>query len=260
MVDSQTLRDELAAAIADGGLPEDSDRPSLDELLAYCSDELDPASADRVQDHLVSSRSSLEQVLELDAFLNPETPTSGSTDLRTVRAWRDLRSRIPRRSPWRALAVAASVLFAAGLSWLVLSQQRIIEQQREELASLESAQPDAPILDLFPRGSVRSLDPIDPAVFPESAGFAILVLNLPDAAPFDRFAAELVSSTGEVLWSGPLRPSAYGTFRLGVQSTWLRSGASEVRLYGVEGEQDRHLLETFPLERGPSRDGEPSPR
>lgn len=249
------LRKHLAAALADD-LPPAGDHLDLATLTAYRGGELDEAAERRVQDHLESCRTCLDELLELDAFLHPtdDTPAPGTSDLETAAAWRALHrdmvpgTAAPRRRTWIPLAAAALLLVTLGAVALWgAGEHRAAQTLRQRLAALSQPQTDAVIVDLFPAGTIRSETAGDtaPAELPAAAGHLTLVVNLPPAAVAEASAAagydaEIVDTAGRAVWSGGgLARSRFDTLRLGLPRGFLSPGDYRLRVLAPDGDGDR---------------------
>lgn len=271
MTEPETLRRELAAALRDEETPRDGHHPDPGELIAYSCGELSEDAEAEVAEHLTRCRACLDLVLDLDGFLEheraavPAPDEIGPVDLRTARAWRELQTRLDESAPpshrvtggqrfrIALVAVAASLLLAAGFAVWAIVQQRNVDSLRQENARLDMPQPDAPIVDLFPSTSVRSTYEAESPQIPEGPGYVILILNLPGDVDHERFEAELLDMRGEALWTGGLEISEFGTLRLGLPRHWLGDGDRQLRVFGVG--TDRQLLATFDLDVADSSEG-----
>lgn len=267
----QELRERLAgpagewveeAAAAAGG------HPDFDELVAYRGGELPDDDRRRLQDHLVTCRDCLELMLELDAFLRPETEpeertaAAGAADFATAAGWRALRSRLPsgeagpaegaRSGPrprrWVAALAASLAVAVIVLALFALQLHRDVTALDRQLAELSRPQPGAAIVDLYPVSAARGEGEAAPvAELPAATGYATLVVNLPEGAGEASYEVEIVDPEGRILWSGSgFEASRFGTLRLGLPDGFLAPGEHALRLYAGDGEE-RHWIETYPL-------------
>jgi hypothetical protein len=253
------LRRRLAAPAGDwvaeagGG---DGDHPDVDALIAYHGGGLPEDEQRRIQDHLVACRECLGHLLELVEFAGPGAGAegaAGAAEFETAAAWRALRPRLPAapaaRWPRRAVALAAALALAAlGLGLYALDQRRAATALGERLAELSRPQPGAAIVDLFPASAVRGEgEPVPVVELPAGAGYATLVINLPEGERYGGYEVEILDPAGRPLWSGGgFEASAFGTLRLGVPGGLLPPGEHSLRLYGHDGEE-RHWIESYAI-------------
>ena len=251
--DTDGLRGEIAEAIGAGRGrsvgADDSRHPESAELVAYRSGTLPEAAARGVGDHVFACAQCREDLLDLDSFLAAGAKRRERVrDFEAAVSWRSFRAGLDRRRPaLSSLLAAALALAALGLGIWALQQRGLAEGLRERVSALVAPQPNAPIVDLFPRSSARGSAAGEEAVaLPSGADFLTLVLNLPESPGFEAYEAELLDASGRVLWQGELRLSPFGTFRLGIWRSALAAGEHEVRLYGKEA-AGRRLLETYSI-------------
>lgn len=249
------LADALGPALERG--PGDADpHPRVEELMRYHGGELEAAEAERVQDHLLVCPECMEDLLDLDGFIAAGAArTEGTGESAGAGGAEPSDSASGAGGRRLAWALAASILVAVvGLgTWAV--QERRVADLRSQVAELSAPRPDVPIVDLLPAWSVRGESAARaPAEVPPGEDFVTFVLNLPQAAGLSGFEADLVAPGGEVLWSGPVERSRYGTFTLGVWSGRLPAGENEIRVYGVEDGR-RRLLETYAFRVEPDEEG-----
>lgn len=252
MADRRTtdLRTEIASVlepVLERERREAGPHPGIEELIRYHGGELDEAGEERVQGHLLACAECQEDLLDLDGFVDAARgrPTGelGGTARTPGRAV-DAPPAAPSRS--LVLALAASLLVAvAGLGVWAIQERRAAGDLRHQVAELSLPRPDVPIVDLLPDSSVRGEESArPPATVPPEDELVTFVLNLPQAPEVSGFEAELAGPDGEVVWSGPVERSPYGTFTLGVWRRSLSAGESRVRVYGLEP-GGRRLLETY---------------
>lgn len=255
-------RDEIAAALRASTEPGLESHLEIDEIFAYHSGSLDAERFERAQSHLLVCRRCLDDLLDLETFVglgaehdeSAEQPTDlAPGDFEVASAWQSLRSRLarPRSSSRFVLPLAASLLVAVlGLAWALLQQadaDATVEALREEVARLETPQPDARIIDLAPASGTRGEGADAPRGLPATSGFATLVLRVPEpVAGGDSYAVEIVDADGRQVWAGALRMEELGLLSLALPGSFLAPGEYRL-LVSVDLAGDRRFLESYPL-------------
>lgn len=229
--------------------------PDFDELVRYHHGDLDGATAERVQHHLVVCSSCLEDLLDLDDFVvaGADRGTALAAEVRTgperlAPVVRPAAFAMGRRA---ALALAASLVIAVScLAFWVVRERTVAGDLRQQVASLSAPRPDVPIVDLLPDSSVRGEGAgAAPKEVPAGHDSFTLVLSLPGTSEHGAFDAELVDPEGREEWRGPLEPSRFGTFTLGLSRAALAPGEHKILLHDSSG----RLVETYSFRVGPSK-------
>lgn len=239
--------------------PDPTSHPEVDTWIAYHGGELPEVEERRLRSHLTSCRRCVQLLLDLDGFVNDPAhhqPANGerTADFERAATWRLVQAshnaataptrRHPQRSwrSWRSTvaAVAATVLLALS-GWTVLHQQGELQELR---TSLSSPQANAPIFDLRPGGSLRSLkSPAQRLEVPAGSGFT-LIINLIEAGSWATYRARIVDPQNtEVTSVEGLKLDRLDTLTLLMPSRVLPPG-----LYAVELRGDGQQAETPPLE------------
>jgi len=240
--------------------------PDFDELVRYHHGDLDEATAERIQRHLVVCSACLEDLLDLDDFVAAGVDR-GAPPVEVPRPGPERPERIVRPTVFAmgrraALALAASVLVAVScLAVWVVRERTEAGNLRQQVAGLSAPRPDVPIVDLLPDSSVRGegAGPV-PVELPSGHASFTLVLSLPGISEDGVFEAELIDPDGRVTWRGRLEPSAFGTFTLGLSRAALAPGEHTIRLY-ERGEATEpaagpgRLVETYSFRAVPSGEG-----
>ncbi len=76
--------------------------------------------------------------------------------------------------------------------------------------------------------------------------YLTVILALPDPPEVTHFEAEIEDDAGRTVWSGAIRISEHGTFRLGLPTRLLDGGDVRIHLLTVDGDI-RERIETYPL-------------
>ena len=260
--------------LADVGLPASDEAPwracpSLTLLLAADEAALPPDEQQVVAGHLAGCafcRSLVQDVKE--AGLGGPTAEERDRILERVRSQSSAQQRrTPAAGRFRALpalALAASIVLVAGLSWYARSlQQRAdgLEQtlaplrgeaarQQERVAVLEGqlaalqareqpdGEPNVPVVDLEPVGARRASETAQAFRVAEAARFVTMILQL-DApgSSGEGLTAEMRDARGELRWSiNGLRPSAPGVVTVLVPRSVVPDGEVVITLVRVQND------------------------
>jgi hypothetical protein len=227
-----------------------------DEIAAYRAGELPSDEEERVREHLVLCRDCAELLLDLEALGDPDFGAGepwSAADAATV--WEGVeagmkqaeratvvpfRRGAPMARPPRWLhALAACLLLAVvGLSaWVVTL--------RGELSRM---QPNAPVLDLYPEGSLRrgaaSVEGVAGTEVPADAQlFTLHLLNPAPQAAHESYEVEILGAGDDPVWRDrSFRPNSTGSFTLALSRRALGTGDYRIRLYGLGAAGTRELI------------------
>jgi hypothetical protein len=246
---TEGLRPELAAAVKPDLEQAGPGHPHADELIAYKLGHQTEEQASKLQEHLLTCRECVELLLDMETFVTAESPSADEpSSFERAAGWRSLWLALRRPSRSTGWLLAASiVLSVAGLSSWALVERNTAAELGLEIVRLSLPQPDVPIVDLYPESSQRgpSAAPT-PVTVPPGATYVTAVLALPDPPAASRFEAEIEDSAGRTLWTGTVRISEHGTFRLGLPTRLFDDGEILIHLAAVDGDS-RRRIETYPL-------------
>jgi len=227
------IRDALGP-VMDRDAAELGPHPAFEELVRYHGGELDEGAAEAVQHHVVACSECLENLLDLDQFVEAGAGRGEGLAERGGGAALLSPFGVGRRA---AMALAASFLVAVSLLavWVV-RERTAADDLRRQVATLSAPRPDVPIVDLLPDSAVRGEGGgRAPVELPADRETFTLVLGLPGTPEPGAFEAELLDAEGRVSWRGPLEPSPFGTFTLGLSRRSLEAGEHTIRLYRIDG-------------------------
>jgi Putative zinc-finger len=216
--------------------------PSLDRLIAYQENRLDPEACEEVRDHIAECPSCFQQVLDLQAFA---APASDPADLSQAReasyAARAILSE-ERARKWRnGLALAAGLVLA--LVGVVAYREMVGPERGGELM----------LASLYPEGDVRSTAESPAVQLSQSAPFLGLILNLADPPQCASYTALIrEAQSGKVLQVTEVRVGDRGLFQVVVPTKKLAPGLFRVELEGKGGCSG--LIGTFLLKIAESPD------
>jgi hypothetical protein len=122
------------ASIWDALLAEDQTEIDCEKLAAYAEGRLDPQEREEMRKTVARSSVAMELLDGLHETQEEARDRQASDDARSpaVSVWQNL---LQRRAP--ALAMAASLLLAVGLSWLAWQRTRTAHNLRTQVASLD---------------------------------------------------------------------------------------------------------------------------
>jgi hypothetical protein len=245
--------------------------PSAEQLRAYAERSLESAATGEIVNHLRECARCTEEVGDLrDFFEGPRQGESELGEIDVTRAWTSMSRRLPSRRPragWAipssALALAASVLVAAGLGVSMLRLERRnsdlenqlrarddrveeleTENQRlqesgekfeAELSELRSPQPNALLFDLFSTDWIQrsgGANPVTEIALPQDARQFVLILSGEGRTRTGEHVLEIADRDGRTIWRGEgLRQDAQGNFVLTLSRSFLSDGDYRLVLY-----------------------------
>ena len=254
---TEEFRREIAAAVEPDLQPAGPGHPRIDELIAYQLEHLPDQQALDLQEHLLTCPGCVELLLDLRTFVAAEEASSDAPgSFEAAAGWRSLWSRLQRPSRPTGWLLAASIAtLIVGLSSWALLERRTASGLRFEVARLSAPQPDVPIVDLYPESAERGPSEASaPLLIPAGAAYLTAILALPDPPEVSRFEVEIEDDNSQTVWSGAVRMSEHGTFRLGLPTRLFEDGDLHIHLLAVDGET-RERIETYPLSVRRSVDG-----
>ena len=227
-------------------LMEESERPTVEELVAFRTGELAPEERERVQRHLEVCEESAELVRDLDLFTDSSEAAVTANEFEVAAFVRALKPQIapspspPASSSWhRRLAMAAGLVLAVGASWML----------SRDVAQREFARPRAnvPIVDLIQDASLRTGRPAARYELRRDAG-GVLILTPYGTEGFADFEARILDSEGEPVHSvGNLQKDPDGdAFVLILNPESLELGDYEIEILGRAGGPAEAIAE-YPL-------------
>ena len=217
------------------GLDDTAPHPSAEDLLAYHEGELQPVEQESVAEHLVGCRDCAGVVLGLVAMdvieAEPSLAEDWVSDATVESQWTALSSSTvsdptpgwpgsthPVRTARRlaGLAVAASLVLCAGMSWWILSLRDQLRQPR----------PNVFVQDLVPwhesqlRGSTGT-----PLSIPTGSEHILLLFNVSDLTFPATVSLEILDPDGRRIWRGDdVHRSRDGNYTLELPRHLLKAG------------------------------------
>ncbi len=239
--EQMTDTEALAAVLAEDAATRAGEHPELDELAGYLARDLVPETEARIQDHLVACRPCTTKLLDLETLSRPGPETAeGVTDLATIAAWREQKSRIAeleaarRRQRWVSAVAASFFVATIGLT-------AHVGQLRRTIAGLEAPElnPQTVYLDA---SALRSGGSKTIELGPDTKSLTLSFTPATDESWTD-YEVQILRTSGTEVWSGRgLELSGYGSLDLRVPRALLPAGTYQVRLHGLEGDRREQLL------------------
>jgi len=252
-----------------------TEHPTLDQLAAYAHGEASEDVADSTRDHLGQCRECTAVVFAMTGAADPLPPEEVAAGVDAVmrqvnqeRFQNDgfvspiarpgnvaaLRAQRARVAYALAATLAIACLF---LGFFASRLQRDVGELEAALLTLRSAsespvrppgelarpQTSMPILDLYPSGVVRGESADSGFSLPPDAAMVTLLLTPPSGVTSTAYALRVSDSHGQELWRGTARPNIAGAFVLVLPRSLVAAGVSQVRLYAIEGTQERQIEE-----------------
>jgi anti-sigma factor RsiW len=223
--------------------PDPPAHPSIESIIEYVSGTLDPEAADSVQEHLAQCRSCATLLLDLERFSEAEK-AAVEESVEGHLLYREVRQRV-RADRWRAGAALAAALLVAVLVPLIVF---VGKDRRSATAAKTLPEANLRIASLLPRSMLRSgSDTNRLAVAPADrlVGFVLAAGDVPAARDYE---LTLLDATGRrALVLRGLRPTANGTFSVGLPAALLVPGRFQLRLNATY-DGTSPAIETYDLE------------
>jgi len=257
--DADELDRRLARLFEEGRRREDpADHPSPEKLSAYQANELPPAEADEIQEHLTGCSLCTELLLDLQSFLEPEEedqPQEGVADFGAEAGWRELRERMEwkdeGREPkgfWLRRFLSLQPAYARAAAWAAIvslaayagTLSHLLNQPRFNLPFQ-----DLEAVDTNRRGLATPAYP-EIHLSSEAREFILSLETLGDL-PESGYRVEIRNKAKELVWSQDgLRKSNPYRFVLVLPERLFPAGEYEIHLKLQDDPQA--TVQIYPLE------------
>jgi len=256
--DADELDRRLARLFEEGRRREDpTDHPSPEKLSAYQANELPPAEADEIQEHLTECSLCTELLLDLQRFLEPEEedrPKEGVADFGAEAGWRELRGKMEwkresegRDTPGAEMSrlrkslrrfQAAAAIFLVGLVGLSVYALRL----RQEMRVSETPVAVSLINSIGARGEE------DVEILKASSGDSIVFTLFHPQRPSREYRVEIRDAKGRAVWGRSGLPMREDYLAFPVPPKTLGPGSYEVRIFAENLIAGRYFVKIVPAQ------------
>jgi anti-sigma factor RsiW len=218
----------------------------MDELIEYYQERLDSTATARVREHLANCPECTALVLDLEDFVQAESSPPMPEEITEARLVARAVSWEARAEKWRKASLLAASLFLATSVPLGIYVWNQSQRGSPEMAGL-TPEVNVPLLSLYPRSALRG-GRENRLELPPGTRWVHLVLTTEDLPEAAGYQLVVVDAAGrEALSLEGLRPTAVGTFSLGLPAARVPVGTYGLRLFR-QADGKRSLIDEYPLE------------